>query len=133
MQEKMDNLKKNIGRRLKEVRLFVFDGMTVSHFAEILHEKSANISNYEQGKANIPNRVLVELYYRGINPIYILTGEGEKRRAEIIEQVQDEVNINHSKLQYLLSKADEMTAVAGDIIKYVKEQSKSEDDSSQTK
>ncbi len=119
----MDDLKKNIGRRLKEVRLFAFDGMTVSQFAELLHEKSANISNYEQGKANIPNRVLVELYYKGINPIYILTGEGEKQREQGNLIPESDAKVNQSKLQFLMDKANEMTAVAGDILKYVQEQS----------
>ncbi len=128
----MDDLKKNIGRRLKEVRLFAFDGMTVSRFAEILHEKAANISNYEQGKANIPNRVLVELYYKGINPIYILTGEGDKQRLQADIPESDDAKVNQSKLQFLMDKANEMTAVAGDILKYVKEQTDLDDPSTKS-
>jgi transcriptional regulator with XRE-family HTH domain len=123
----MDALKKNIGRRLKEIRLFVFDGMTINVFAEMLSEKPANISNYEQGKANIPNRVLVELYHKGINPIYILTGEGAKKRENFTESISGEATLNRSKLDYLIEKADEMTVAAGDIRKYVLEQQSKSD------
>ncbi|MFW5702163.1 MAG: hypothetical protein ACOCX7_04370, partial [Bacteroidota bacterium] len=34
------------------------------------------IRNYESGRTSIPARLLAELYYRGIAPVYMLTGEG---------------------------------------------------------
>jgi hypothetical protein len=42
----------------------------------LLGESRDKIANYELGRAGLPVRVLYELYKRGINPIYIIAGEG---------------------------------------------------------
>lgn len=69
----------NIGKRLQEVRSkYISAGkLTAIEFADLLGESRFNIANYERGIANIPNRVLVELYRNGINPTWVLTGEQE--------------------------------------------------------
>jgi hypothetical protein len=74
----MNELKNEIAARLKEIRTIVLEGksLSASQFASLIGEKSINYQNYESGKANLPVRVLVSLYYRGFNPIYILTGDG---------------------------------------------------------
>ncbi len=74
----MEDLKIKIGRRLKEIRYIFLEGEKVSRkqFAYAIGENKDNIANYEIGRASIPNRVLLALYKRGFNPVYILTGEG---------------------------------------------------------
>ena len=74
----MDDLNRIIGKRLQEVRRIYNNGFrcSVEQLASEISETPANIRNYECGKAGIPNRVLVALYRNGINPIYILTGDG---------------------------------------------------------
>jgi hypothetical protein len=67
-----------IGNRLKEVRSIFNEGgkLSAEQFAYLLEETGDRIRNYELGRAGIPVRLLYNLYYRGINPIYIITGEG---------------------------------------------------------
>ena len=74
----MEVLQKEVGQRLREVREIFYEGNKLSArlFANTLGETKDNIANYENGKANIPNRLLIALYYKGFNPVYILTGEG---------------------------------------------------------
>ncbi len=50
--------------------------LSIAQFSELLGEPKYNIQAYETGRANIPNRILVNLYEKGINPTFILTGEG---------------------------------------------------------
>jgi hypothetical protein len=75
----MKNEQKEIGKRLKDMRNIFNNGYkcSIEQFSEVLSESKYNISNYELGKANIPNRTLNSLYSVGINPIFILTGEGD--------------------------------------------------------
>ena len=49
--------------------------MSTRQFADSMEETKDNIANYENGRAFIPNRLMVNLYFRGYNPIYILAGE----------------------------------------------------------
>jgi len=74
----MGELQKKIGERLREIRQIFLEGDKVStrQFANALAEKKDSITNYEMGKAGIPNRLLLKLYERGFNPVYVLTGEG---------------------------------------------------------
>ena len=76
----MENEKLEIGVRLREIRS-IFNGgrrAFIKQFAAELNEPETNIANYENGKASLPNRVLVALYNMGYNPTYILTGEGSR-------------------------------------------------------
>ncbi|MBM2814663.1 MAG: hypothetical protein HW421_1425 [Ignavibacteria bacterium] len=77
----MEKLKIDIGKRLLEIREgLLFEGIKVSsaQFAKMFGETTDKIQNYERGVSNVPNHLLVRLYRRGINPTYILTGEGSK-------------------------------------------------------
>jgi len=69
---------KHIGRRLRIVRSIFNEGSKLSteQFAYLLGESRDNIANYEHARASVPVRVLLELYCRGINPTWIITGEG---------------------------------------------------------
>lgn len=77
MEEKNINIE--IGLRLREVRSIFNEGTKLSseQFGYLLNETRDKILNYELGRAAVPLRVLIELYKRGISPIYLLTGDGE--------------------------------------------------------
>lgn len=79
MKINMFDLNKNIGKRVKLVRHLFNDGRKLSadQFGHLLGESRDNITNYESGRAGLPVRVLYELYLRGINPVFIITGEGD--------------------------------------------------------
>lgn len=75
----MKDLNIEVGLRLKQVRHFFNEGKKLSaeQFGHLLGESRDNIANYEMGRAGVPIRVLFELYERGINPTYIITGDGK--------------------------------------------------------
>jgi len=72
-------LNKNIGNRIKAIRHIYNEGirLTVEQFAHLLDINTEKLLNYESGRSALPISVLLELYNRGINPIFILTGNGE--------------------------------------------------------
>jgi hypothetical protein len=74
----MYNYNQILGRRLKDIRMIINEGGKLSgdQFGYILGETRDNIANYETGRAGVPIRLLHELYKRGINPVYIISGEG---------------------------------------------------------
>jgi hypothetical protein len=135
----MEVLQKEVGQRLREVRDIFYEGNKLSArlFANTLGETKDNIANYENGKANIPNRLLIALYYKGFNPVYILTGEGpifadnesgrellktiekkNKLKGNIIAMSKPELsNVN---IEELYEKFAEISAAAGDIMKAIK-------------
>ncbi len=69
----------DIGKRLRLIRHFFNEGRKLSaeQFGHLLGESRDNIMNYESGRAGVPVRVLFELFTRGINPIFIIAGEGD--------------------------------------------------------
>lgn len=125
---------KDIGKRLRLIREkhYAKFKLSLSDFAEELNEKMFNIANYEAGKANLPNRVLVALYDKGFNPSYILTGEGsifadndagKKRQqefGEIEEMSSESQDLSKLTIDELFNKAIEYNAAADDIMKYLK-------------
>lgn len=74
----MNDYNNEVGRRLRLIRNVFNEGgkLTADQFAFLLGETRDKITNYELGRASIPIRLLFELYNRGINPIYLITGEG---------------------------------------------------------
>lgn len=75
----MKTLQIEIGRRLAFIRTQIISGgvkLSTRQFAKLLGSTGDRIQNYESGKSQIPNELLVELYKRGISPQYILTGDG---------------------------------------------------------
>lgn len=74
----MSTFSEEVGERLKQIRFIFNEGgkLSADQFAFILGETRDKIANYELGRAGLPVRVLLELYKRGINPVYIITGEG---------------------------------------------------------
>lgn len=75
----MNELNIEVGNRLREVRDIFHEGMKLSadQFAFLLDETGDKIRNYELGRAAVSIKVLRKLYDKGINPTYIVTGEGD--------------------------------------------------------
>lgn len=125
---------KEIGKRLREIREkhYAKFKLSLSDFAEELNEKMFNIANYEAGKANLPNRVLVALYDKGFNPSYILTGEGSifadndagKTRKDQYSEIEDlsteSEDLSNLTIDELFNKAIKYNAAADSIMKYLK-------------
>jgi len=72
------NYNLEVGRRLKLIRQISNEGgpLSASQFAFLLDETRDRITNYERGVTSVPIRLLYKLFQRGINPIYLVTGEG---------------------------------------------------------
>lgn len=140
----MYDLRKNISKRLKEVREKVFmNGVKLStaQFAQLLNLSESKLRNYELGRSNIPVELIVKLYHKGINPIYLLTGEASvfadnSAGEQLSRRVNQPINSANSS-QYLVHENQEnykseknfdpsglsdeeklslITAVAGDLL-----------------
>ncbi len=64
----------SIGKRLLNVR--VKKGYSQSEFSNILGISQQNLSNYENDKRNIPDKVKIKLQQIDVNISWLLTGEG---------------------------------------------------------
>jgi transcriptional regulator with XRE-family HTH domain len=75
----MDEVNREIGKRLRLVRNIFNEGgkLSAQQFAFLLNETRDKIISYELGRSSIPVRMLIELYNRGINIIWLLTGDGD--------------------------------------------------------
>lgn len=75
----MDEINYFVGQKLREVRHIFNEGKKLSaeQFAYLMGETRDRIANYESGRAAVPVRLLYALYQRGINPVYLLSGEGD--------------------------------------------------------
>lgn len=73
----MTDINLNSGERLKFIREIFNEGakLSASQFAYIMGESRDKIANYESGRTAIPIELLHELYYRGYNPNFVITGE----------------------------------------------------------
>ncbi len=67
-----------IGNRLREIRALFNEGGRISaaQFAYLLNTNRDKIANYESGRSSLPLEIVYLLYQRGINPIYLICGEG---------------------------------------------------------
>lgn len=73
----MDEYNREVGKRLKEIRLSFNEGVKLSanQFAHLLGTTRDKIANYESGRTALPASILYAMYNRGINPVYIISGE----------------------------------------------------------
>jgi len=109
----MNDYKKEVGLRLRQIREIMNEGSKLSsiQFGYLLDENGDKIRNYEIGRASIPIRLLYNLYKRGINPNYIITGlesifadnEEGKRLAKLTYQRNTKLEIE-IKLKNVESK-----------------------------
>ncbi len=141
----MVELNKLIGERLKIIRFIFNEGgkLSAEQFAFLVGETKDKILNYELGRASVPIRMLYELYRRGINPTYIITGEGSmfaensagkvftdklNARAKVTQfTMQSDVKMmtNITNLEEFESNSKQISvirAAAGDIHKAMKKQ-----------
>ncbi len=117
-----------IGKRLRFVRSIFNEGgkLSASQFAHLLNETVHKILNYENGRASVSAELLITLYHRGINPIFILTGEGSifapneegekfarRLRGKIPEKFFEQIN------RGILSNFDEIAQMPGEEIKSI--------------
>lgn len=117
-----EKLAKEIGSRLRFIRNIYHEGTRLSskQFAHLFNESLHRILSYEQGRSNVPVYLIYQLYYRGINPIFLITGEdslfapnkaGKELNAKIKGKVSlsvlKEFNIPESALELPLTKAKE--------------------------
>lgn len=74
----MDEYNKIVGERLLHIRSIFNEGtkLSANQFAHLLGTTRDKITNYENGRSAVPLSLLYSLYLRGINPIYIISGEG---------------------------------------------------------
>ncbi|HAW08941.1 MAG TPA: hypothetical protein DCW42_07245 [Bacteroidetes bacterium] len=77
--DNMDEVNQAIGKRLRIIRSIFNEGgkLSAQQFAFLLNETRDKIISYELGRSSLPVRLLIELYNRGINIIWLLTGDGE--------------------------------------------------------
>lgn len=119
------------------------DKVSTRQFANAVGESKDNIANYENGRANVPNRLLLALYHRGFNPVYIITGEGDifadnkqgralkhliKTKKEIHSGKAIAKEYDYSKLsvQELERRYAHYQVAAGDIRKIIEKKKKSD-------
>jgi transcriptional regulator with XRE-family HTH domain len=130
----MEQLLTKMGERLKSVReKYLMPGVKLSatQIAAILGSTNDKISNYERGISGIPNHILVALYHSGINPVYLLTGEGDvyesnpegrrlaekfaeqQSRIKIINEVNQVANADHADIRTLKAAAGKIPTQKG--------------------
>ena len=132
----MEKINLEIGSRLREIRHLFNEGdkLSAKQFAYLLGETTDKILNYENGRASVSINLLINLYNRGINPAYILTGEGSYFAAnavgrELIKKINSKVNDRVEVLNIggndgltiaqMLEKAEKYSVAAGDIMKEI--------------
>lgn len=133
----MEELNRTIGKRLREVREIFNEGgkLSARQFAYLVDETTDKILNYETGRAAISIQLLINLYHRGFNPVYILTGEGSMFAAnsegikmsnkienkDISDKTQKKSAVNKEiseiNIERLIEKAHAYNVAAGDILK----------------
>lgn len=124
----MEDLKTQSGERLKQIRKIFNEGykLTINQFAQLVGETKDRMANYESGRSSLPNHLLINLYKRGVNPVYILTGEGSifadtpagkelKKKIGTDDDDNRELDLEKAPLDILIDKAQSHTVAAGNI------------------
>lgn len=72
----MSDINIESGKRLRFIREIMNEGgkLSADQFAFIFDESKDKIINYELGRTQIPIKLLNDLYSRGFNPNFIITG-----------------------------------------------------------
>lgn len=79
------SLNTEIGSRIREIREIFNEGgkMSSAQFAYLLDTSRDAIANYETGRSALPVEIVYQLYQRGINPIFLICGEGSMFASNI--------------------------------------------------
>ena len=132
----MEKINLEIGGRLREIRHLFNEGdkLSAKQFAYLLGETTDKILNYENGRASVSINLLINLYNRGINPTFILTGEGShfaensngrelmKKVDGIVKDKIEIINISETdglSIAQMLDMAKKYSVAAGDIMKEI--------------
>lgn len=72
------SINQDVGIRLRQIRALFNEGGRISaaQFAYLLNTSRDKVANYESGRSALPLEIIYLLYQRGINPIYLICGEG---------------------------------------------------------
>ncbi len=116
--------------RLRKIRNISNEGTKLSarQFAFLLGETTDKVLNYENGRAAVPVQLLINLYRRGFNPVYILTGEGsmfaDNEQGRILSEKlsgedEEKPPAKADSLEELIRKAQEYNVAAGNILKTI--------------
>ncbi len=75
----MNEYNLSVGKRLQNIRKTFNEGtkLSANQFAHLLGTTRDKIVNYENGRSSVPVSILYSLYLRGINPVYLISGDGE--------------------------------------------------------
>ncbi len=85
-------MSKNMGLRLREIRKL--NKATQIEFAEMLGTSQRNISSYENGKLEVPDKTKAKLFNFGIDMNWFLMGEGEM----LLKKSCDDKAKSHSEI-----------------------------------
>ena len=99
---------KQIGNRLKAARSIYNEGirLTVEQFAHLLDITSEQLLNYETGRSTLPINVLVELYNRGINPVFILAGKDDVlANNDVGNELRKKINMKNMDYNRIINDA----------------------------
>lgn len=93
------------GDRLKSIREYL--QLNQKDFAIKLNISQQVLSNYEKGQRDVPNNILLMLPQFDVNPIWLLTGEGEMLLTAAEPQQQAEQVISHETMQKITGLLEE--------------------------
>ncbi len=89
----MENfLAKDIGERIKEIRKTL--GLSQEQFSQKLGTSRRSVSKYETGDNALPDQVKLKLYDLGVNPTWLLSGEGsifveaKENKSKVLESLR---------------------------------------------
>jgi transcriptional regulator with XRE-family HTH domain len=127
----MDEYNIQIGKRLRLIREIINEGGKLSseQFAYLVNESKDKIINYELGRSAIPVKLIYELYKRGINPTFIITGnedifasnENGLRLKSSIEEKLNNSNLKieeKARLKAALISGKEFIRISDSIMEY---------------
>ncbi|MCX7070041.1 MAG: helix-turn-helix transcriptional regulator [Gammaproteobacteria bacterium] len=80
----MDNIA--VGSRLRQIRMDA--GRTQAEFASDLGLAYQTYRSYESGNSEVSASALVALHRKGVNVVWVLTGEGAKSVLDVVELVE---------------------------------------------
>jgi len=102
----MDEYNIQIGKRLRLIREIINEGGKLSseQFAYLVNESKDKIINYELGRSAIPVKLIFELYKRGINPTFIITGNEEifarnENGLRLKSSIEEKLNNSNLKIE----------------------------------
>jgi len=127
----MEDFAIETGKRLRNIREILNEGgkLSAEQFAFIINESRDKIINFELGRTAIPIKLLFEIYKRGFDPNYIISGSGslfldddhgKRLRAIIEDKLQNSIltTSERAKLTAALAGGNEYSNICEVINSY---------------